>query len=52
MISTVLVEKEPTEKEEREYEREREKKKNLRKQIMDFGKYDSTETGLMNLFHN
>lgn len=26
------------------------KKKNLRKEIMDFGKYDSTETGLMNLF--
>lgn len=31
MISTVLVEKEPTEKEEREYEREREREKNLRK---------------------
>lgn len=51
MISTVLVEKEPTEKEENMKEREK-KKKNLRKQIMDFGKYDSTETGLMNLFHN
>lgn len=51
MISTVLVEKEPTEKEESEYERER-GKKILRKQIMDFGKYDSTETGLLNLFLN
>lgn len=49
MISTVLAEKKPTEKEVNMKER---RKKILRKQIMNFGKYDSTETGLMNLFHN